>query len=212
MTLAEQAAELRAQGFAGTRIAERLGISRSRAYELLSDPTGEKNRERKRRYDLVCVDCGGRVDGTTPSKMLDRAEPVCGICAPAHYAVWTCEAILCAINEWAEEHGGIPPAACEWMAPAVKRGPYPSVNHVRNRFGSWNAGIIAAGLEPHATGPVGGYTPLTPRQRNEAARRYAAGESSTSIAADLGCRPNSVIKWVRRAGVPIRVAVIRRAA
>ena len=41
------------------------------------------DRCRKRQYDLTCVDCGGRVDGTSPGKIPDRENPVCAACAPA---------------------------------------------------------------------------------------------------------------------------------
>jgi DNA-binding CsgD family transcriptional regulator len=169
---------------------------------------------RKRQYDLTCVECGGRVDGTTPSKIPNLDEPVCASCAAGHYAIWTPEAIVCAIQEWADEHGGIPPSANDWWR-ARARG-YSGAcnpNHVIARFGSWNAGIRAAGFTPHAGGPLGGgYTPLTSQQRAECARRYAAGESSTSIAADFGCSPLTVVNWVRKAGVEIRPGFAKRAA
>lgn len=167
---------------------------------------------RKRSYDLECVVCGGRVDGTTPSKMADATTPVCLACTGDYYATWTREAIVCAIQEWADEHGGIPPAASDWLR-ARARGTVGtcSVDQVRRRFGTWNAAIIAAGFEPHATGPVGGYKRLTAQQRTAAIRRYAAGESSVSIAADLGCAPASVTKAARKAGVPIRGAFGREA-
>jgi DNA-binding CsgD family transcriptional regulator len=210
--LAARVAELRSEGLIYREIAQRLGISTSYAGELVDDPSGQKVRRRKRRYDLVCVDCGGRVDGTAPGKMPNRDEPVCIKCAGEHYAVWTREAIIFAIQEWADEHGGIPPSAADWLRAHALSGPVPVVNHVLRRFGTWNAAIRAAGFEPHPTGPVGGYTVLTAAQREECARRYAAGESSTRIAADLGCNPNAVLKWVRHAGVPVRPAPFGRRA
>lgn len=168
---------------------------------------------RKLSYDLICVECGGRVDGTTPSKIPDLDEPVCIKCAGAHYAVWTAEAVLLAIQEWADEHGGIPPSANQARAcHALDPSALPNVNHVRYRWGTWNAAIRAAGFEPHAGGPVGGYTPLTPEQRRECAERYAAGESTVRIAADFGCSPRTIAKWASRAGVPIRESFYRRAA
>lgn len=160
---------------------------------------------RKAQYDLVCSECGGRVSGTSPGKMVDRSEPVCGECSAGHYAVWTREAIILAIQEWADEHGGIPPSANQFrLAHALNPSALPTINHVLGRCGTWNAAIRAAGFEPHLTGPVGGCTPLTLEQRGECARRYAAGESSVQIAADLGCSPATVAKWASRAGVPIR--------
>lgn len=159
---------------------------------------------RKDSYDLVCVDCGGRVSGTDPGKIANPDEPVCRDCAPAHYRVWTPEAILCAIQEWADDHAGIPPTANAWTRERIRSDLVPAVSYVLQAFGSWNAAIIAAGYEPHPTGPVGGYTPLTPAQRKACARRYKAGESSPQIAADLGCAPAMVIKWARAGGADIR--------
>lgn len=44
-------------------IAAELGVSRSYAGGLRSDPTGEKDRARKASYRGVCVECGGPTDG-----------------------------------------------------------------------------------------------------------------------------------------------------
>jgi hypothetical protein len=170
------------------------------------------DRCRKRQYDLVCVDCGGRVDGTTPSKIPNLDEPVCLRCASSHYAVWTREAIIVAIQAWTDKHGGIPPSANDWRLPKNLRESHPTVNHVRRRFGTWNNANRAAGFEPHASGPVGGFRTLTSAQRAECVRRYAAGESSTVIAHDLGCAPKVVLDWARRAGVPIRAPFWRQVA
>jgi DNA-binding CsgD family transcriptional regulator len=215
VTRAEKAAEaarLRAQGLNGVEVAERMGISKSYAYGLLNDPDGSGDRERKSRYDLQCVECGGRVNGTTPGRMIGR-DPVCLRCSPHHNAIWTREAIILAIQEWADEHGGIPPSANQCRAGhALDPSVLPNVNHVRFRFGTWNDAIRAAGFEPHLSGPVGGFTPLTPEQREECARRYAAGESTVLIAADLGCSPRVVAKWASRGGVPIRPAGFGRKA
>lgn len=201
---------LRAQGVMYREIAERFGISTQTAHAWVNDPDGSLARQRKRRYDLECVLCGGRVDGTSPGKMHDPANPVCLDCAPGHYAVWTRDAIVLCIQEWADEHGGVPPAACDFLRARAADLPVPSVNNVQRRFGSWNEAIRAAGFEPHHPGPLGGFTMLSPEQRAECARRYAAGESSTLIAADLGCQPQTVIKWARKAGVPIREAFAAR--
>jgi hypothetical protein len=208
-----EAQRLRAEGKMWREIAEALGVAVSTAQEWGTDTDGLRRSARKARYDLVCVDCGGRVDGTTPGKMSDPDAPVCGSCAAEHYAVWTRDAIVLCIQDWADEHGGIPPAANDFSrARALNPGAVPVVNHVLGRFGTWNAAIRAAGFEPYASGPIGGFTPLTLEQRDECARRYAAGESSTRIAADMGCAPQIVIKWARRAGVPIRDGFARRAA
>lgn len=57
--LAEQVTALHAQGLNALRIAERLRISKTYAYELIDDPTGARARERKQRLCGTCVECGG---------------------------------------------------------------------------------------------------------------------------------------------------------
>lgn len=196
---AARAAELYAQGMTGTRIAEIMGISSSHCYDLLSDPSGEKLRARKARYETPCAGCGRTVNSNSPP--VDGQ--VCIRCAMDERTIWTRDAIVLAIQEWADENGGIPPAANDfYRAGATDRNP--SVVTVQKQFGTWNAAIRAAGFEPHPCGPVGGYETLTEEQRFECARRYAAGESTPQIAADFGCTPGAVAKWVRRAGVPMR--------
>lgn len=208
MTRAEraaQAAKLRATGLNGVQIAGRMGISRSYAAELLTDPMGAVVRARKRRYDLVCVGCGGRVDGTSPGRMASREDPVCRACAAdGHYATWTREAIVCCIQEFADATGGIPPVADDFVRRHALGEAVPSVTCVQGRFGSWSAAIAEAGFEPRSPGMHGIVPPLTAGQREACVSRYAAGESSVRIAADLGCAPPTVIRWVRAAGVPVR--------
>lgn len=205
--LADQAARLHADGLNGLQIAAQLNISKSYACELLTDPTGDRSRERKERYAGTCTECGAKTSYT-----VGGYSELCLPCANDARLVWTTDAIICAIQEWADDHGGIPPTATQWRAPGARRGVYPCLTRVQGRFGSWNAAIVAAGFEPHPAGPVGGYTALTMAQRRECVRRYSAGESSTAIASDLGCAPTIVLKWARRAGVPIRPPAFRKVA
>ncbi len=63
MTRAERAAEaarLLDEGLNGVQIAKRLGISRSYAYALINDPTGDGDRKRKERYGRPCIEGCGR--------------------------------------------------------------------------------------------------------------------------------------------------------
>lgn len=55
---------LKATGLNGVQIAERLGLSRSYTYELLSDPEGNVVRARKDSYRGTCERCGARTDGS----------------------------------------------------------------------------------------------------------------------------------------------------
>lgn len=122
------------------------------------------DRCRKAQYDLVCVDCGGRVNGSSPAGMANRDEPRCIACAARHSGearrVWTRTLIIERIREWAAMYGE-PPAVPDWVpwqarnamhdeerARRAESGYWPSPCTVVRLFGSWNAGIEAAGFTP----------------------------------------------------------------
>ncbi len=63
-------------------------------------------------------------------------------------------------------------------------------------WGSWNEALRQAGLPIRREQP-GRRT--GPAARRAAAQRYLDGESSTAIAADLGCHPATVLKWAQAA-------------
>lgn len=58
---AAEALRLKAEGKNGVQIAEELEISRSLAYNLINDPYGDNERERKKSY---CPVCGNKLDGS----------------------------------------------------------------------------------------------------------------------------------------------------
>jgi hypothetical protein len=77
---------------------------------------------------------------------------------------WTTEQIIEAMQEWARLYGE-PPRYEEWHRASPrhdparygtpgkgKRGRWPSGPTVQRRFGSWDAGLQAAGLEAHVPG------------------------------------------------------------
>lgn len=157
---------------------------------------------RKAQYDLVCIECGGRASGTDPGKMANPEEPVCRSCAGECYATWTREAIALRIETWADENGGIPPSSADFTRARAGGLDVPTITTVQGRFGTWSEAVRAAGLEPFGGGSRGGT--LTTGQRAEIARRYAAGQPSTLLAAEFDCSPGAVIRWARFAGVEIR--------
>lgn len=61
---------------------------------------------------------------------------------------WTEERIITAIQDWAGSHGG-PPKMNDWYAATVD---HPAAQTVRERFGSWSAGVRAAGFRPSRPG------------------------------------------------------------
>jgi DNA-binding CsgD family transcriptional regulator len=210
--LATEAAKLRAQGLVGRQIAERLHVSQSYAYELLEDPTGELNRERKKKYNGTCESCGA------PASYGHSGLARCRVCYEDDIKIWTQDAIVCAIQEWADEHGGIPPSAMDWnpqMAISHGRpekaekfyadGHWPNVKSAQEQFGSWNAAIAAAGLEPRRIGCYGRPGEfLTDSDRLRIAEMYVEGISASAVAAEFGISPRTVTRTLAKMGVPLR--------
>lgn len=58
-----QIVELRQQGLSVKQVADQLGLARTSVGNLLADPDGSKQRERRKRYEGVCVECGGPTQG-----------------------------------------------------------------------------------------------------------------------------------------------------
>lgn len=59
-----EAAELRTLGLTQQQIADRMGLSPSYVQALLTDPTGEKEIARRKRYGRLCENCGKLTDGS----------------------------------------------------------------------------------------------------------------------------------------------------
>lgn len=64
---------------------------------------------------------------------------------------WTRELIVAQLQDWAAEHGRQPLAPDLLHGHPAKQG-YPSPNVVQYHFGTWNAGIRAAGFKPFPQG------------------------------------------------------------
>lgn len=100
-------------------------------------------------YSRPCVDCGQPTDGSDGL----RDEPRCRCCAPvvsgAARKVWTRQACVLAIQQWAFEYGD-PPASADWN-PAQCR-----ILHDVARAQSWSRAIAAAGFTPRAPNGGGG--------------------------------------------------------
>lgn len=146
----------------------RLGFKPQTARNLVADPDGAKQRERRKRYQGTCKHCGAATDGSNGKR---AAPDVCLRCLPtdpdwlAAMTYWTPERIIEAIRYWNAKYGE-PPAVADWdtllprrmhdpeRAARYKReqeaGKVPSCRVVYNKFPSWNAAIQAAGFEPRA--------------------------------------------------------------
>lgn len=157
----------------GLAIARALGVSGSFVSALVNDPTGDGERERKRRYQGVCIDCGGPTqggDGRGP-----KASRRCASCArkfQIDQRYWTRERVIDAIQRFARENGR-PPYATDWshapgagypFASQVYRG---SRSQKNSPFASWADAIEAAGFPR----PLTGQYPRTDEWRLAVSRR-----------------------------------------
>lgn len=135
------ARQLRDTGLSVTEVAERMGIKRRSASDLLSDPWREKANRRRALYGGKCGRCGQQTDGSA-----GRSKPApefCSACAPAKHATWNKTTILAAIARYARETGH-QPVSREWL---LDRPSYaPPVSTVLNNFGSWSAAMHEAGF------------------------------------------------------------------
>lgn len=133
-------------------------------YALHAEMMRLRSKERKRRYGRPCLDCGTLTDGSNGSA---KAPLRCAACTPAFRKVWTQDAVIAAIQLFAERYGA-PPSATDWNPTMARKngrddwasrfysdGDYPQVSIVIREFGSWNAGIAAAGFTPRAPGMRG---------------------------------------------------------
>lgn len=84
----------------------------------------------------------------------------------AIHDAWTREAIICAIQRWAN-HYGDPPTSKAWKT-AIDT--YPSTWMVTNVFGSFNNGIRAAGYRPRSRGNPGHLDPIGTMEKLNAGR------------------------------------------
>lgn len=209
----QQVAALRAEGLLYREITARLGISTSSAHAYAADPAGEKDRARKAKVFGLCPDCGAKlVNGGSAIPPGTR----CTACKNERVKADSRRWILDSIAEWAERFGA-PPGAMDWN-PAHARAaglhwkveryesterPWPSVTLVQNRFGSWSAGIAAAGWEPRRSGEYG-RDGEQPAIVTETIALYRSGLTLAEVGDRLGVSWSAIQHRLRKAGEPIR--------
>jgi hypothetical protein len=154
---AAEARRLRDLGLLQRQIAERMGISRSYAGDLLTDPDGSRGRARKDSYRQPCPECGRLMSGGGGPNVSPERCRVCAAADPPS-RTWTRETIIAAIRLFAERHGR-PPTASEWNptytggTEALRLAGYPPAGVVYRTssrsgapFATWADAIEAAGF------------------------------------------------------------------
>jgi AcrR family transcriptional regulator len=133
------------EGLSIREIADRLGRSPATIKAYFYDPTGEKARAVKARYQGVCRGCGAY---TQPRNGKGDAYAYCKACHPgAIERRWTPERVLDAMHAWRACYGRLP-SSYDWSRTHARRrggeaierlsgGDWPSASVVTRVFGTW---------------------------------------------------------------------------
>ena len=128
-------------------IARRLDRAEATIKAYLWDPTGEKTRAVKQRYQGACRGCGAP---TSARNGKGDAYAYCKHCRPgAIQAKWTQERVRDAMLAWRDRYGR-PPTSYDWSRTHAHRrggralarltgGEWPSCATVTDLYGSWAA-------------------------------------------------------------------------
>jgi hypothetical protein len=179
-----RARELRGEGLTYRAIGEALDVPLKTASSWCLDPDEAKHRARRAQYAGVCECCGEPTDG---SRGPGKAPSMCLSCLE-----WPEEAIVGAMQDWAEAHGGVPPSCTDWRS--THGGANPS-NRAAARFG-WNQLLLKAGFA------------LTVDRRPETQatmeQMLRDGRSGREIAEHFGCSESNVYQRMKSHGVCVR--------
>src|SRR5256884_515591 len=106
------------EGLSIRQIADRLGRSPATVKAYFYDPTGEKARAVKARYQGVCRGCGAY---TQPRNGKGDAYAYCEHCHPgAIERRWTQESVLDAMRDWRRRYGRLP-SSYDWSRTSARR-------------------------------------------------------------------------------------------
>jgi hypothetical protein len=140
------------EGLSIAQIAERLGRAPATVKGYFYDPTGEKARAVKRRYQGACRGCGAP---TASRGGKGDAYEYCKRCHPGAIApTRTHEWVRDAMRAWAERYGR-PPSSTDWSRTHARRrggealqrlrdGDWPPPSTVVDLYGSWAAALADA--------------------------------------------------------------------
>jgi AraC-like DNA-binding protein len=185
-----------AEGLSIAQIADRLGRSPATIKAYFYDPTGDKARAVKARYQGVCRGCGAY---TQPRNGKGDAYAYCKACHPGAIARrWTRQLVLAAMGEWQARYGGLP-SSYDWSRTQARRrgrraldrlgeGNWPPASVVTAVFGTWAAARQAASATQEDRRPMSArpgqsadrFARMERRRTEEEDGRSAV--SSTSIA------------------------------
>jgi hypothetical protein len=144
-----------AEGLSNAQIADRLGRSPATIKAYFYDPTGEKARAVKARYQGVCRGCGAY---TQPRNGKGDAYAYCKVCHPgAIERRWTRDDVLDAMRAWRARYGRWP-SSYDWSRTHARRrgrealgrlsgGNWPSASVVTSVLGSWAAARLEASTQ-----------------------------------------------------------------
>ena len=143
------------EGLSIRQIADRLGRSPATVKAYFYDPTGEKARTVKRRYQGVCRGCGAY---TQPRNGKGDAYAYCKACHPgAIERLWTRERVLQAMRAWQARYGRLP-SSYDWSRTHARRrggralerlseGDWPSASVVTDVCGGWPRARVDAAAQ-----------------------------------------------------------------
>ena len=141
-----------AEGLPIAQIAERLGRSPATIKGYFYDPSGEKARSVKARYQGVCRGCGAPTQARNGK---GDAYAYCKACRPGAIATeWTPARVLDAMRAWRARYGRLP-SSYDWSRMHARRrggqalerldeGDWPPASVVGDVFGNWEAARAAA--------------------------------------------------------------------
>lgn len=190
------------------QIADRLDLSRSYVSDLYVDPSGERARARKESYRQPCPRCGNPMSG---SNGITGSPSMCSDCAAEFQhdeREWTRDKIVETFREFAAVHGRAPtvtdttfgatPSARARLSPErlaesdkirVQGPRLPHPSSVTRECGSWQAAVVAADLDPSASGGAA--------HRGGERRPMGARDETIGLLAALGCASPAEIAELR---------------
>ena len=135
------------EGLSIAQIAQRLGRAPATVKAYFYDPTGNKAKAVKARYQGICRACGAP---TQPRNGKGDAYAYCKTCHPGAIAPqWTRERVRDAMRAWRDRYGE-PPSSYDWSRTHARRratqalarhaeGDWPSSGTLTDLYGTWAA-------------------------------------------------------------------------